>query len=354
MFNKKHYATGLLYAALMTFVVTACDPDEPTVPTPTTSGYENGILIINEGPFGSGSGTFTHYERSTKAITNDVFGLANNGAKVGNILQSYTLHQGKGYVLVNNANKVWVVDAKTFKFNDTIGGIKLPRFMQVLNDTKGYISNWATGVSVVDLSTKKVTKTIKVGGGAEKMLLDGTSLWVLNSGGIGKDSTISIIDTKTDVVSKTITAAYNPNSIVATNGSIWVLCSSYFDVKGKGKLIEYKNGIKANSYDIPQFATNLVVAKDGKTLYFLADNAIYQKGIADTDAPKAYITGPGTGKSFTYPYGLGIDPKDGAIYCADAKNFAVNSEVFVFDSTSKTLLQTIAAGIGTNGFYFGN
>lgn len=341
----------MLFAAPLFF--TSCDPD-PIEPTPTTSGYENGVLMINEGPFLSGTGTVFHYDRNTKVVKADIFSLENGGAKVGNILQSAATNNGKTYLLVNNANRVLVVDAKTFQFKDSIKGIQSPRFFQVIDNNKAYISNWNTGISVVDLTTNKVTKQIKTGIGADRMLRDGSRMLVLNSGGFDKDSSITVIDVTTDAVTKTIKTDPGPNSIVAANGSIWVLCGSYFDLKSKGRLVEYKNDVIVNSYEVPKYSSNLVASKDGKTLYFLADNAICIKNATDSKiAPTVFIE-KANNATFGGLYALGVDSKDGTLFCGDAKTFTSNGTVYLFDTTTKIAKDSIKSGIGTNGFLFGN
>ncbi len=347
----------MLVAATVFFA--ACEPEpviEPTpTPTPTPSGYENGILTINEGEYTTGVGTVSHYDRTTKTVKDDIFALENNGALVGSVLQSVARHEGKAYLMVNNSNKVWVVDAKTFKIQTKIESIELPRYFQAIDAKKAYISNWKTGVSVVDLTTNTVTKSIKTGVGAERMLKDGSRIWVLNSGGLNKDSTISIIDSGTDGVIKTIKADLGPSSIVSANGSIWVLCTGYSDVPGsKGKLIEYKNDVMVNSYNVPQYASNLVASNDGKTLYFLAENAICIKDATNAKAAPAVFIENANKAKLVYPYGLGIDSKDGTLFCGDAKSFKVKSKVYVFNTATKVAQDSFQTGIGTNSFLFGN
>jgi DNA-binding beta-propeller fold protein YncE len=350
MFYTKNYVWMLLLAPVL--LLLSCE-DEKTIPI-TTTGYENGVLIVNEGPFNTGSGTVLHYDRNAKTISTDIFASANGGAKAGNILQSVKTYNGNAYLMVNNANRVYVVDAKTFAFKDSIKGMDLPRFFEAVNSKKAYISGWANGVSVIDLTTNKLIKNIKVGVGADRMLLNGASMWVLNSGAFEADSTITLIDVATDAVAKTLKAAPGPNSIVTGNGSIWVLCGNY-DGKGKGKLLEYRSNVIVNTFDVPNGATNLVISKDAATLYFVANNIVYSK---ETSKPKvnpdAYILGATLKSKFKGLYSLGLDNQTGNLFCGDAKDYSSNGKIYIFNASTRALQDSISAGIIPTFFSFGN
>jgi DNA-binding beta-propeller fold protein YncE len=350
MFNKKNYVL-MLVAASLSFI--ACDKNETTV-TPDAVNFENGILIGNEGLFNTGTGTVSHYDPTTKTLKTDIFAEANSGAKIGNILQSLATYQGNTYLMVNNASRVYVVDSKTFKFKDSIKGVPQPRYFEVIDAKKAYISDWANGVSVLDLATNKIIKSIKVGKGAERMLRDGSNLWVVNSGAFDKDSTISIIDVTTDALVKTLKTGLCPNSIAKANGNIWVLCGSHWEVPNvKGRLLEYKNNVIVNSYDVPNGASRLVASKDGNTLYFIAENAVCIKDATKANvAPSVHIQTVGKAK-FGSLYGLGIDKND-VLYCADAKKNSSNGTVYSFNPTTKVLQDSIKAGIFPSFLLFGN
>lgn len=336
--------------AASTIGLISCDKDDDN----TSANYENGILIINEGAF-NGTGSISHYDRTTKTVTKDIFSAANNGIKAGAYVQSCYTYGKKTYLLVNGANKIWVVNSSDFKVIDSIKGVTSPRFFLPVDNNKAYITNWSTGLDIVDLSTNKVVKSIKTGPGSEQLLRNGSNVWVLNGNGFGKDSTISIIDIASEKITKTIQAAVGPNSIVSAKGSIWVLCGSNHTIaNGKGRLIEYKNEAIVNSYEVPQYASSLVVSSDGKKIFFAASGAIYSKSLTDSkDLPSKFIEKANNAKLLS-PYGLGIDSKDGRLLCSDAKNYVVNSKVYFFDINSKVAQDSIETAVASNGFWFGN
>jgi DNA-binding beta-propeller fold protein YncE len=51
-------------------------------------------------------------------------------------------------------------------------------------------------------------------------------------------------------------------------------------------------------------------------------------------------------------YGLGIDPKEGIIYGADAGGFTSNGKVVRFNPSTGLAIDSITVGIGPNSFIF--
>ena len=226
-----------------TVVLASCGGKDPE---PTVQPYESGVFITHEGAFSGGTGTVSFYNRMVGGLKNDIFGTENSGAAIGNILQSMTIANGKAYLVVNNANRITIVDALTFKYQDSISGTILPRYLLTIDDKTAFVSEWgkdglAGAVKVLDIATKKFTKTIATGKGAERMLRVGTAVWTVNNGGFDSDSTVAVIDVATQVVSSKIQVGVSPNSLVQdVNGDVWVLCGGSFG-KTNAKLVQIKN-----------------------------------------------------------------------------------------------------------------
>ena len=54
----------------------SCSPKkEDATPTPI---YSNGVFIVNEGPYGSGTGTISFIKKSDSTVIGDIFGKENN------------------------------------------------------------------------------------------------------------------------------------------------------------------------------------------------------------------------------------------------------------------------------------
>src|ERR1043165_7729268 len=95
----------ILSISVMLVILSACKKKDETTVTPATADYSNGVFVTNEGQFGSGSGTISFYNRSSKTVTADIFQKANS-FPLGNVVQSMNVFNDKGYIVVNNAQKI--------------------------------------------------------------------------------------------------------------------------------------------------------------------------------------------------------------------------------------------------------
>jgi YVTN family beta-propeller protein len=153
--------------------------------------FEAGILISNEGPFGSGFGTVSYIDANFTAVDNDIYQDVNND-NLGNIVQSIGFSETNAYVVANVGNKITVVNRFSFEEITKIEtGLMNPRFMITANN-KGYVTNWGSGsdatddyIAVIDLDTNTITTTIPVSEGPEELLFDGTNIYVAHQGGFG-------------------------------------------------------------------------------------------------------------------------------------------------------------------------
>ena len=228
---KKNQLNHCLIYGTLGFIIlfSSCKKEAEITTTTSTTAYENGVFITNEGKFGEGTGTVSFFNRSTKTVSNDLFQNI-NGRPLGNVLQSMEVFNNKGYLLVNNGSKIEVVTMTDFKESGVIKDLIMPRYFLGIDNNKAYVSQWGTGgiegsIKVINLNDNTISKTISTGKGPEVIVKVGNSVYVANSGGFANDSTVSIISTIDDSVIKTLVVGYNPNSLqVDANGKIWVLC----------------------------------------------------------------------------------------------------------------------------------
>lgn len=334
----------LFLSALIGFV--SCKKDEPA---PGAGNYTEGVFIVNEGPFG-GTGTITWHNPNTGETVQDVFGKANNGAVLGQFVQSMTLHDDKAYIVVNGANKIVVVDALTFKYLETIGGFALPRFFFPSGNDQALVSQWGadglTGsVELVDLTTHKIVASTPVGKGPEKIFKNSNgTTFVANSGGFGVDSTVTILLTTS--VNHLPAAGKNPVCIgeigTGPNSDMFLLCKGdYLAANPVGFLDHLESpSMFNNDHEVPLFSDDLVSAPDRNALYFTGGGAIYE------------VTATGFRKLFDQvAYGLGCDPATGYLYCADAKDFNSAGEVVIYKPSGEKV-GTFTAGIAPGEVVF--
>jgi YVTN family beta-propeller protein len=350
----RKFKLNLLLITLLTAF--ACTKNEDATPS---GKYSSGVFIVNEGPFQTGTGTVSFYNRESKTVENDIFQTINT-RPLGNIVQSLEIHNNRAYIVVNNAKKVEVVQAWDFKELDTIQGLEMPRYFLGIDENKGYLSQWGAGgvegsIKVIDLKTNTVTKTISVGKGAEKMLKVDGKVYVTCSGGYDNDNRVFVIDSQKDEVSATITTADNPNGIVLdANNKIWVSCSGKSQWNGTASVTVSKGGLIRINPTNNQIEQSLAFSKHGggnlninagkNILFYTFDSKVFSQNITDN----SLNTNPLIRRYF---YGLGFDNQHNLLYAADAGNYVSNGKVIRFNANGSAV-DSMNVGLIPSGFYF--
>jgi hypothetical protein len=351
---------SLLFAAILIIAITGCKKDDPqTTPDDTTQVGGKGAYILNEGSWGVGNGSVSYYSTANDVINADVF-AAVNGHPLGDVVQSMTIFNGKGYIVVNASNKIEVVTIADFKSTATLGSLINPRYFIGVSSSKGYVSQWNSTIGVMDLSTNTITKSIIVGNSPERMLAYNSKVYVTNSNGYGQDSTISIINTTTDVVDKTIVVGDDPKALVKDkNNKLWVLCGGtiiYDNITYEiisqtfSKLVRIDPVTDVVEAAIPISDTlhpaNLAISPDGNTLYYGGGYGfvgIYAMQITDLTAPST----PFINSEF---YGFGVNDVNGEIYgciASGSNNGSLNRY-----QANGTLIRQYTVGVFPNGATF--
>ncbi len=324
-----------------------------------TGKYAKGIFILNEGQFGKPNGSVNYFNRKnldSVAIEGDIFKKNNNNRNLGDVVQSMTIVDSRAFIVVNNSNKVEIVDAGTFKSLAPEITLKSPRYAVSANN-KLYVTEYfgpafpasaivKGQVSVIDLSTYKVLKTIEVGKLPEKLLLANGKIYVTNN----RDNTVSVINPNSDVVETTLVVADKPNSLVQdATGAIWVYCSGYASweqaIATNATLVKFNPATPTTQVKLA-FPTNgggNLTMNAAKTMLYYSYKGINSMSTTATSLPNA----PLIKRSF---YGFGVD-SDGTIYGSDALNYAVNGRVIRFNSNG-IALDSMTVGLIPNGFIF--
>ncbi|MDO8366377.1 MAG: hypothetical protein Q7T20_06235 [Saprospiraceae bacterium] len=302
--------------------------------------YSSGIFVVNEGPWG-GTGTISWYNPETGETQDSLFEKANNGAVLGQFVQSLTFYQDKAYIVVNGANRVVVVDAKTFTFLDTIGGLELPRFFLPIENNLAYVSQWGNdglsgSLAKINLSTNIVESVVPVGHGPEKMCFSNTGvIYVANSGGFGTDSTVASVEPFNGVlIHKFVSGGLNPANVVVNANGLFALCKGNYDPTDPVGAWFGDLGPNTFGFPIPAGADDLVATSDGSEMYFIAENRVWS--FKNNAIQKLFDQSA---------YGLAFDKEQNLLYCADPKGFVGAGEVVVYkpDGTKTGSFRT---GIG--------
>jgi hypothetical protein len=341
----------LLLLSSLSLVLVACKK-----PALVDQTLFKGVYVINEGKFQDGTGTVTNYNPLTSKTYNNVFEIQNK-RPLGNIAQSITVAGNTGYIVVNNADRIEMVDLETMVSTGTINGFEKPRYI-LIDQNLAYVSQWANDgvsgkVAVVDLATKTITRNIAVGAGPEEMLKVGKKIYVVNNGGFFKDNRIAIIDVDSYQVDY-LTVNDNPTSILMANDKVYVLCSGYNDFgtsqsSTPGAILcidPSDNRILSNTVlgDSTLHPVDLSYDPKNNCLYYL--NNIYGGSLYKFDLASAAATEFVTGAFLC----LGFDGSNSTIYLGQG-SFSTNGVVKAYN-TQAILLNEFNTGIIPTHFGF--
>lgn len=341
------------------FGFTGCDDNNDNAPSGAYA--EEGVFVVNEGNFGTPTGSVSYYSENTKQVQNDIFSKENDSRPLGDVAQSMTIQNDHAYIVVNNSNKIEIANAYTFKSEGVIEGLLLPRYFVALNNSKGYVTEWvsygqAGRVSVLDLASRTVIKTISVGVMPENLILVNGKLYVTNSGG----NSVSVINTNTDVVEQNISVTDSPKGLALDkNNNIWVLSGGKVAYNSDWTVDYTRTTAGALSMINPSTQTiqttftfpgnqsqpgNLAIGSGKDKLYFNYAGKTYVHNISASSLSNTVLIE----RSF---YGLGVDPESGLIYGGDANGFAGDGTVYIYNPDG-TSAGSFKAGIAPNGFAF--
>ncbi|WP_192823228.1 YncE family protein [Rufibacter sp. LB8] len=346
LFFQKH----LLTAALSTlFFATSCD-ENPAETEPTIL-RENSVYIVNEGSYGTPNAEVSYISADGKTFVPDLFDKAND-RPLGDAAQSMIFVDDKAYVVLNASNKIEIVNANTFQSLGDISGLQIPRYMAAASNTKAYVTEYVgysfagytgTGrVSVLDLATKTVTKTIPVGLLPEGILLHNNKVYVANGGG----TTVSVINTTTDAIEKEIEIGESPKHLVVdASNKIWVLRGGYTSPGALVK-IDPANNYAVTSYPFPAGTSGpgqLAINGEKNKLVFGYGGKVYTMATNANALPTAALL-------HRDAYGLGVDPTNGNIYIG-VGGYTTNGWAVRYQP-SGTVIDSFQVRILPNGFLF--
>ncbi|WP_144282416.1 YncE family protein [Chryseobacterium echinoideorum] len=336
----------IIFGFVLLFSLSCTSEYEEIIPEAT---YENGYFITNEGNFGQPNAEVSFITKDLNVLQNDLYKANNNNENLGDVLQTMVISGDKAFLLLNNSNKIQVVNRYTFKKIGTITNeINQPRYMAIANNML-YVSNdqymGAKYVSVYKTSDFSLVKKIPFSDTAERVVSAGGSIFVQNAT-YGFGNTLTKINTTTNEIDGTPISVPNGNinKTIAYNNNVYVIAegaasSFLYEISPAGSIT------KNITLNIPN-ATNLQI-ESGK-FFFSSANKIYSMNMNATAAPTAPIITAVDGGQYYTLYGFNV--MDGRIFTSDVKGFSQVSEMSVY-TTSGTLIKKFTVGMGANGVY---
>ncbi|MGB6151706.1 MAG: DUF5074 domain-containing protein [Pricia sp.] len=355
----------LLTTAATAFLLTSCSNDDngPDMPETVTDtlAYENGILVVNEGGFMNGNASVSFISDDLGEVASDIFVTANAVDAWGDTAQSMAFNGEVAYIVLNGSQKIEVVNRYTFESIATIGGpdqadFLNPRYMAIANG-KGYVTNWGDGtnpdddyVAVINLESNTVESKIPVAEGPERLLVKDNTIYVALLGGFNFNNRVAVIDATSNTITTLIEVADGPNSLqLDTEGRLWVLSGgkpAYTEDETAGQLnkIDTESNTVIETFTMASTEHPGNLAFDEGTFYYTLAGGVFKMEASDPELPQEAVI---TGISF---YNMTVN--DRKLYGADAKDFASNGSLEIYDLSDNSLLTSKEVGINPGSIYF--
>ena len=173
------YTIGL--TLLMATLWSSCKDDSQPKP-PAVSTKPGLIYLINEGNFQWGNASLASYDPEKKEFTDKLYESV-NGFPIGDVFQSMVRHNGAFYLVLNNSGKILQLDTSNLELKRTFSGFTSPRYMLPLQGDKALVTDlYSKSVSVLDLVSGSITKTVRIDGWTEQILQIEDEIWIGNRG----------------------------------------------------------------------------------------------------------------------------------------------------------------------------
>lgn len=308
-----------------------------TPPSTGPSGFYTDLhLILNEGPFGVGTGTVTAYSADTvieSAIATE------NGFPLGNVAQHMLESDSLLFVTLNNSNKVRAFNRNTLEHKWTVD-LEQPRYLAA-HGSNIFVSNWKdSAVYVLSKETGAQVDSLYMGNFTEQMTLFENKLFVA-VGTYAAPYKVAEVNLNTFETTLHNTGDV-PNSFAVIGNELYVLNAGEqnwgVSPDTKSSIWKFTGSSFVEEVVAPNTNKHAIsLVSDGTSGYFL--NASYDGAIVKWTPGQGWQT-----STMTLPGGYKLNFHNGNLYFLDAKDYASNGELRVY-STSGDLLETIPAGV---------
>lgn len=340
-----------IWAFALIFILFACDDNSSERPL---GAYETGILIMNEGAFGSNDGEVYHIEPASGFLKQNIFETENNRPFAG-LLEDMVM-EGERLYLVANTGKVEIVNPADFKSRGAVaGGLDQPRSLAI-NGNKLFISDYGpydasyntpdSYIAVVNgLDGGAVGKKIQVSNKPEDLYSIGKFVLVAGS----EENSLQVIDSEFETLTKTLVVAGSPTQFFTIGNQLWLFAPASDKVYFHRINTSDFNLTETLEMAIPDATGKMAIGNNGR-IYLLTSTGwpSYEDAVASVSLlnSQPFVKDLITGSGF---YGIGFDQNRGELYVSNAKGFQGNGNVTVYNE-SGTVLKTLEVGRGPSGF----
>ena len=335
-------------------------PSESETAGDAEHGPVTGFYLLNEGNMGSNKCTLDFYDYTNATYTRNIYGNANPDVvkELGDVGNDLQIYGSKMWAVINCSNKVEVMDAATAT---RIGQIERPNCRYIAFDGPyAYITSYAGPVQIddnykqlgyvarVDTATLQIIDKCLVGYQPDGIaILDGYA-YVCNSGGYmvnNYETTVSVVNLSSMTEERRIPVAVNLQYAVADRfGQLWVSSrGDYYDAPASLYWID-RPGSAAIVTELTNPAGGHVAASAmtlcGDSLYIVGTEFSYVTqqttmtyGIVNVRTHSLVSTNfitDGTDSRIRRPYSVAVNPDNGQILVADARDYVNPGRLYCF------------------------
>lgn len=377
---------NLFLISIVVALLFSCKPEPtpaPVDPTdPTQPVNLKGVFVLNEGVYQSSNASLSFYDPEADTAASYLFYKANN-APIGDVAQSLAMAEGKLFIVVNNSNYIYKVDANTLKC-DVDHPFKLtdfysPREMHFVAPNKAYVSDlMGTGLWIINPQDMSHCGFVETGKTTEKMVQSGNELYVSNWSnyylqGMEKN-TVQVVDVNNDVKVAEITVGKEPNTMaIDKNNHVWVLCEgATWEVDAeKPSLWEIDPQLKTAhcrytfddiqdplTGEVKSFSASCLKADPSGRCFYVIVSEVDEYGTSsdshirrfdvETQSFSETFNISSEGKVF---YNMAVDPNSGELYVSCISNPIANGIVYRYTADG-LLLSSFEAGVFPSAMLF--
>lgn len=340
---RKILMSAFAFSLLFTI---SCRNDDPIVELPK-GAYENGILISNEGNFGTPTASVSFISNDLAAKENNIYSTNNGGAVLGDVLQTIAINGDNAYLVMNNSNKIEIVNRYTFKKTGTVTDqISQPRYIAFANNNY-YVTNSSGSskfVTVYNTATNAFVKKIDLTNTGERIVEAGGKIVVENAS-FGSGKKLTFISPTSNTVENVLSVPNgNIQRTISNAGNVYTIASTSTDS------YIYKiapSGSITSTLTLTGIGNGKNLQIDGGKYIFTSGTKVYSMDMNTTTIPTTPIITIAD-NSWSSMYGFNV--VDGKIFISNANGFTADSTVEIYSATG-SLLKTITTERGSNGFY---
>jgi len=309
-----------------------------------------GVFILSEGGGTPATSKLSYYNSNKDSFYVNIANPSNLGLYPDGMIKYnnnlYVTEQGNYY----SAGKIYKCD-----LNGTIISQKsfgLNPYSLTISNNKIYVTNGpASNVTVLDINTLDVIKSIAVGVYPQEILSFNNRVYVCNTSKYGgaQDSTVTVIDAINDAVINTIRVKKDPAGLAVINNKLVIGCPGPANT-GKLFILETANFTMADTINLVNgFSKDISIDNVNNKIYFISNSGdIIEYNLSNKTEMKI-ITAP----TSSFIYGYAFDANNKRHFLLDAKTFMISGEFLIYNSTGQ-FQESFATGIAPRRIVLNN